>query len=67
MRLVNVSNDIPDDGRGRAFRLNTAFTSPTDSRYDPATKKIYAAYIMSQNGRPDQFIYDTLTYRGPRP
>lgn len=62
--LVNVSNDAPDDGRGRAFRLNTAIT---DSRYDPATKKIYAAYIMSQNGRPDQFIYDTLTYRGPRP
>jgi len=38
----------------------------TDSRYDPATQTIYAAYEMTQNGRPNQFIYDTLVYRGPR-
>jgi len=62
--LVDVVNDTPDDGRGRKFRINPAVS---DSRYDGSSKKIYAAYIMSQNGRPDQFIYDTLTYRGPRP
>jgi len=62
-KLVDVTNTTPDDGRGRAFHLNSAVT---DSRYDPATKTIYAAYIMTQNGRPNQFIYDTLTYQGPR-
>jgi Domain of unknown function (DUF1735) len=61
--LTNVSNILPDDGRGRALLLNPAVT---DSRFDPATKKIYAAFIMKQNGRPDQFFYDTLTYVRPR-
>lgn len=56
---LTVTNLIPDDGRGRTFIPNPAVT---DSRYDPATKTIYAAYIMTQNGRPQQFIYDTLVY-----
>lgn len=58
-KLVNVTNLQPDDGRGRAFVVNPAVT---DSRYDPATKKMYLAYIMKQNGRPNQLIYDTLTF-----
>jgi Domain of unknown function (DUF1735) len=58
-KLIDVVNSTPDDGRNRKLRLNPAITT---SRYDPATKKIYAAFIMSQNGRPDQFFYDTLTY-----
>jgi hypothetical protein len=62
-KLTAVSNLIPNDGRNRQLRINPAIT---DSRWDPATKKIFAAYIMSQNGRPDQFIYDTLTYKGAR-
>jgi Domain of unknown function (DUF1735) len=62
-KLVNVINLAPDDGRGRAFQLNPAVT---DSRYDPATKTIYAAYLMTQTGRPNQEIYDTLIYVGPR-
>jgi hypothetical protein len=61
--LTAVVNLAPDDGRGRAFLLNPAVT---DSRYDPATKTIYAAYIMKQNGRPNQYIYDTLVYQGTR-
>lgn len=61
--ITSVVNLAPDDGRGRAFLLNPAITT---SRYDPATKTIYAAYIMKQNGRPDQQIYDTLSYVGPR-
>lgn len=56
---LTVTNLIPDDGRGRTFKPNPAVT---DSRYDPATGTIYAAYIMTQNGRPNQFIYDTLVY-----
>ncbi len=62
--LTNVQNTTPDDGRGRRLLLNPAITN---SRFDPATRTVYAAFIMKQNGRPDQFIYDTLTYTGPRP
>jgi hypothetical protein len=62
-KLVAVQNDIPDDGRGRVLVMNPAVT---DSRYDPAAKKIYLSYIMKQNGRPDQYRYDTLVYVGPR-
>jgi hypothetical protein len=62
-KLTDVKNLAPDDGRGRAFHLNPAVT---DNRFDPASRTIYAAYIMTQIGRPDQEIYDTLTYIGPR-
>ncbi len=62
-KLTDVSNLTPDDGRGRKFKLNPAVT---DSRYDATTGTIYAAYIMQQNGRPDQLIYDTLVYQKPR-
>jgi hypothetical protein len=61
--LTNVVNDAAPDARNRAFRMNPAVT---DSRYDPDQKKIFAAYIMSQDGRPDQYIYDTLTYVNSR-
>jgi len=62
--LTAVVNLAPDDGRGRKFAINPAVT---DSRFDPATKNIYMAYLMTQNGRPTQYIYDTLFYLGPRP
>jgi len=62
-KLVSVSNIIPPDSRNRMLKINPAIT---DSRWDPATKKAYLAFIMSQNGRPDQFFYDTLTYKGAR-
>ena len=63
-KLLSVTNTTADDGRGRAFTMNPAITT---SRFDPATKTIYAAYFLKQNGRPDLAIYDTLTYAGPRP
>jgi hypothetical protein len=62
--LINVKNLVPDDGRGRKFQIDSTITS---SRWDPVTKNIYAAYLMFQNGRPTQYIYDTLIYEGPRP
>jgi hypothetical protein len=62
-KLTSVANLIPDDGRGRAFALNPAIT---DSRIDLTNNTVYAAYIMSQNGRPPQYFYDTLYYVGPR-
>ena len=61
--LTAVVNTTPDDGRGRALMINPAVT---DSRYDADKKIIYAAYIMVQTGRPPQYIYDTLTYKGAR-
>ena len=57
--LTDVQNTYDDDGRGRKLELNPAVT---DSRFDPDTQTIYAAFIMKQNGRPSQFFYDTLTY-----
>lgn len=62
-KLIDVRNTTPDDGRGRACELNPAVT---DSRYDPATKTVYAAFIMKQNGRPNQYFYDTLTFTHER-
>lgn len=61
--ITSVKNLIPDDGRGRTFHLNPAVTT---SRWDPATKTVYASYIMTQNGRPNQTINDTLVYKGSR-
>lgn len=62
-KLVAVQNDIPDDGRGRVLVMNPAVT---DSRFDAAAKKMYLSFIMKQNGRPDQYFYDTLVYVSPR-
>lgn len=65
-RLINVVNDLPDDGRGRVFLLNPA-APPTTNYYDPATKKIFASYLLKNNGRPDLEIVATFTYLSPRP
>ncbi len=61
--LTAATNDFPNPPNGRAFRVNTAVTT---SRWDPVTKNIYAAIIMSHPGRPDLQIFDTLVYVGPR-
>lgn len=61
--ITSVANTTPNDGRDRTLYLNPAVT---DSRYDPSTGTIYAAYIMTQTGRPLQYIYDTLVYQGTR-
>jgi Domain of unknown function (DUF1735) len=63
--MVSVTNAAAPDPRNRQFKMNTA--AGIHNYYDPATKTIYAAYFLSQNGRPDMQIYDTLTYIGPRP
>ena len=61
-QMIEVINLAPDDGRGRGFHLDATQTS----YYDPATKNVYAHYIMVQNGRPDQHIDIVFTYKGPR-
>lgn len=57
--LIDVINTSPPDARNRTLEINTAVP---DSRYDPATKTIYASFIMKQTGRPNHIFYDTLTF-----
>jgi len=66
-QLIDVSNDTPDDGRGRKFKINPAVVPPAGNFWNPSTRKILASYIMQQNGRPDQFLNAIFTYRSPRP
>ena len=61
--LTAATNDFVNPSNGRAFKVNTAVTT---SRWDPVTKNIYAAIIMTQPGRSDLQIFDTLVYVGPR-
>lgn len=62
-KLIDCVNDFPNPPNGRSFTLNPAVTT---SRFDPATKTIYAAIVLKHPGRPDLLIYDTLTYVRPR-
>ncbi len=63
--LTDVTNSAAPDPRNRAFRINSG--PGINNHYDPVSKTIYAAYFMSQSGRPDMQIYDTLTYKSVRP
>jgi hypothetical protein len=67
-KLISVVNLIPNDGRNRQFAINPnpPVATPAWNTFDPATHNLYLAYLMTQNGRPTQFIYETLTYLGPR-
>ncbi len=62
-KLIAVTNLANPDARNRQFAINPAVS---DSRWDPDTKSIYAAFLMTQNGRPTQYVYDTMTYKGSR-
>jgi hypothetical protein len=62
--LVSTVNAFPNPANGRAFINNPAVT---DSRFDPATKTVYAAFIMTQPGFQDMPIFDTLTFLRARP
>jgi hypothetical protein len=62
-KLVSVTNSTAPDARNRVLKIDPAVT---DSRFDPDTKTIYAAYILQQTGRPDLVYRDTLTYIGSR-
>jgi hypothetical protein len=69
--LVNVTNDIPDDGRGRKFDIDPRYYQGAAGAFNgnfwnPANKQILADYILHQNGRPDEYIQMILTYKGPR-
>jgi hypothetical protein len=61
-KLTQVFNGIT--GVTRSFEINTAVTT---SKYDPATKKVFAAFIMNQTGFQPIPIFDTLTFLKARP
>lgn len=54
--ITDVNNIFPDDGRGRKAFLDASSVS----RYDATTKTYYLHYYMTQNGRSDLIIHDTL-------
>jgi hypothetical protein len=60
-KLTSITNLTPD-ARNRAFTPNPA----VNSRFDASTHNVILGYKMTQNGRPTQFVYDTLVYIGPR-
>lgn len=71
-KLVSVSNGMAGGSLGRDFQIISSGTDPKtgvtiNNRYDPATKKIYAAFTMMQNGYEPFAIFDTLTYLRARP
>lgn len=63
-RLIAVSNTFLNPSNGRSFVINTTVTT---SKYDPATKKVFAAFFMKQPGFIDMPIFDTLTFSKVRP
>jgi len=62
--LISTSNVFPNPANGRAFINNPAVT---DSRFDPATKTVYAAFMMTQPGFQPMPLFDTLTFLRARP
>lgn len=63
-KMIDCVNDYPTPpANGRAFKMNPLVTT---SRWDPITGNIYAAIILTQPGRTDLRIFDTLLYKGPR-
>lgn len=58
-KLTAVTNDFLNPANGRSFTINPAVT---DSRFDPADRSIYAAFIMNQPGFGPLLIYDTLRF-----
>lgn len=59
-KITNITNS--------STGTKTAVPNPavTDNRYDPATKNIYASFIIKEAGRADMIVYDTLVYKAPR-
>jgi len=63
-KLISVTNGVPNPSNGRAFAINPNVTT---SRFDPATKTVYAAFIMTQPGFQPLPIFDTLIFKSKRP
>jgi len=59
-KITNITNSVSG--------TKTAVPNPavTDNRFDPATKTVYASFILKESGKADMIINDTLIYRSPR-
>jgi hypothetical protein len=62
-KLVDAPNYYINPSNGRAGKVNAAITT---SRYDPATKTIYAAIVMTQPNFGEFLMYDTLVFKKAR-
>jgi len=60
-KITNITNNVTGNAK-------TAVPNPavTDNRFDPATKNVYASFILKETNRADMIINDTLIYKTPR-
>lgn len=63
-KITNIVNNVA----ASPTQTKTAVLNPavTDNRFDPATKNVYASFILKENNRADMIINDTLIYKTPR-
>jgi len=59
-KITNITNSVTG--------TKTAVPNPavTDNRFDPATKTVYASFILKESGKADMIINDTLIFKNPR-
>lgn len=59
-KIINITNSVTG--------TRTAAPNPavSDNRFDPATKSVYASFLLKESGRSDMIINDTLIYKTPR-
>ena len=62
-KLVDAPNYYINPSNGRGGKVNATVTT---SRYDAATKTVYAAIMMTQPGFADFPMYDTLVFKKAR-
>jgi hypothetical protein len=58
--ISNITNSVAGP--------KTAVPNPgvTDNRQNPATKDVFASFILKETGKADMIINDTLVYKSPR-
>ncbi|WP_315821990.1 DUF1735 domain-containing protein [Paraflavitalea speifideaquila] len=62
-KLTDAANYYINPSNGRGGKINATITT---SRYDAASKTIYAAILMTQPGFTDFPMYDTLVFKKAR-
>jgi hypothetical protein len=63
-KITTISNSVA----ATSTQTKTAVANPavTDNRFDPATKNVFASFILKETGKADMIINDTLIYKTPR-
>lgn len=59
-KITNIANSVTG--------TKTAIPNPAvaDNRFDPASKAVFASFILKETGKTDMIINDTLIYKTPR-